>query len=93
MIADPAENMAILCEDALLPVAVGSGCVATVVPISHGVCGGGEDACGKSWSALVPFVQALDGWSFSTVTLCRQKAAVSSGLKTLQCVKELTDIL
>ena len=69
MIADPAENIAILCEDALLPVAVGSGCVATVVPINQGVCGGGEDACGKSWSALVPFVQALDGWSFSTVTL------------------------
>ena len=69
MIADPAENVAMVCEDALLPVAVGSGCVATVVPISHGVCGGGEDACGKSWSALVPFVQALDGWSFCTVTL------------------------
>lgn len=58
---------------AALPVAAGRGCVAMDVPSSHGVCGGGEDNCGKSWRVLVPFVQASVGWSFITVTLARKK--------------------
>ena len=53
----------------LVPVASGSGWVATVVLTSYGVCGGGEDACGTAWSPFVPFVQASVGWSFATVTL------------------------
>ena len=56
-------------EAALLPVAVGRGCVAMDVPSSHGLCGGAEDSCGKSCSGLVPFVHASVGWSFITVTL------------------------
>lgn len=60
---------AVVVHAELLPVAVGRGCVATEVPSSHGDCGGGEDACGKSRSVLVPFVHASVGWSFWTVTL------------------------
>ena len=51
------------------PVAVGRGWVTTEVPSSHGVCGGGEDSCGKSCRAFVPLVQAPVGCSFITVTL------------------------
>ena len=64
----------------LLPVAPGRGSVATDVPMSHGVCGGGEDACGAASSAFVPFVQASVGWSFATVTLGTAGARLVSDL-------------